>query len=76
MEKKYSFVERITSATPTFFKRVQIFGVGLAGLGVSLTQIHGIPVQLTTALISTGTAIAAIAQFAVKQCEPLPSDKA
>ncbi|RYD84526.1 MAG: hypothetical protein EOP54_32200 [Sphingobacteriales bacterium] len=71
MEKRYTMWERILSDTPTFFKRTQIFGLGLAGLGTSLTQVDGVPVKLTTALISIGSAIAVIAQFAVKQCETI-----
>lgn len=71
METKFSFWERITSDTPMFFKRAQSFGLGLAALGTALTQIHGIPNNLITGAISAGTAIAAIAQFAVKQSEPL-----
>ncbi len=70
MEKKFSLLQRVTSDTPAFFKRAQTFGLGLAALGTALTQIHGIPNNIITALISTGTAIAAIAQFAVKQYEP------
>ena len=70
MEKRFSFLERIVSDTPTFFKRVQSFGLGLAALGTALTQIQGIPNNLIAGLISAGTAIAAIAQFAVKQYEP------
>jgi hypothetical protein len=70
MEKRFSFLERITSDTPTFFKRAQSFGLGLAALGTALTQVHGIPNNLLAGLISAGTAIAAIAQFAVKQYEP------
>jgi hypothetical protein len=70
MEKKFSFLERITSDTPTFFKQVQSFGLGLATLGTGLAQIQGIPNNLIAGLISAGTAIAAIAQFAVKEYEP------
>ncbi|HVS93963.1 MAG TPA: hypothetical protein VHE59_18135 [Mucilaginibacter sp.] len=70
MQKNYTLWERITSATPLFFKRVQVFALALAGLGGTLTTIHGIPASLTTTLISAGTAAAAIAQFAVKQLEP------
>jgi hypothetical protein len=66
MKGKYTLWERITSDTPAFFKRVQVFAVGLAGLGGTLATIHGIPSNFSTALISAGTAIAAIAQFAVK----------
>jgi hypothetical protein len=78
MEKKYTLLERITRATPTFFKRVQTFALGLAALGGSLAAIPGIPATLTTILISAGTAVAAIAQFAVKQYEPdnTPTDAA
>jgi hypothetical protein len=70
MEKKLTFWQRITSATPSFFKRVQVFALGLAGLGGTLATLHGIPGNLTTSLISAGTAIATIAQFAVKFDDP------
>jgi hypothetical protein len=70
MEKNYTLWQRITSDTPTFFKQVQVFALGLAGLGGTLATIHGIPENLTTALISAGTAIAAIAQFAVAPQPP------
>jgi hypothetical protein len=73
MEKNYTLWQRITSDTPTFFKQVQVFALALAGLGGTLATIHGIPENLTTALISAGTAVAAIAQFAVKQTLQPPS---
>ena len=66
MQNKLTLWQRIISNTPAFFKRLQILGVGLAGLGGTLAGIHGVPAALTTALISAGTAIAAVAQFAVK----------
>lgn len=69
MEKKYSFLERLTSDTPAFFKKAQIFGIGLASLGGSLATVPAIPAKIPTILISIGTSIAAIAQFAVKQSE-------
>ncbi|MBB5395640.1 hypothetical protein [Mucilaginibacter sp. AK015] len=71
MEKKYTFWERLTSDTPTFFKRMQVFGISLAGMGTSLSQITGMPVKLTTIIIAIGSTIAVLAQFAVKQYEPL-----
>ncbi|MBS1519619.1 MAG: hypothetical protein JST50_01380 [Bacteroidetes bacterium] len=67
--QKLTLWQRIISDTPAFFKKVQIFGIGLAGLGGTLATIHGIPSGLTTSLISAGTAVAAIAQFAVKMDE-------
>jgi hypothetical protein len=70
MQSKLTLLKRILSNTPAFFKRVQVFGIGLAGLGGTLSAIQGIPAGLTTSLISAGTAIAAIAQFAVKLDEP------
>jgi hypothetical protein len=70
MDEKLTLLQRITSATPVFFKRVQVFGVGLAGLGGTLAAIHGIPANLTTTLISAGTALAALAQFAVETKAP------
>ncbi len=63
--------QRFISDTPTFFKKAQAFGFGLAGLGTSLTQVAGIPDKLSTILISAGTTVAVIAQFAVKQSENL-----
>ena len=62
--QKLTLWQRITSDTPAFFKKIQVFGVGLAGLGGTLATIHGIPSGLTASLISAGTAVAAIAQFA------------
>ena len=72
--QKLTLWQRILGDTPAFFKRVQVFGVGLAGLGGTLATIHGIPAGLTTSLISAGTAIAAIAQFAVKMDETNTAD--
>ena len=69
MENNYTLWQRITSDRPTFFKKVQVFGIGVAGLGGTLATIHGTPAGLTTSLISAGTAVAAIAQFAVKMDE-------
>jgi len=71
MQNNYTLWERIRSDTPRFFRRAQAFGLALAGLGTSLNQVSGVPAKLTTALISAGTAVAVIAQFAVKQAEPL-----
>ena len=71
MEKNLSLWQRFSSATPLFFKKLQLFGIGLAGVGTSLTQVIGIPARLTTALIAVGTTITIISQFAVQQCGPL-----
>jgi hypothetical protein len=71
MQKKLTLLERFKSDTPGFFKRAQLFGLGLAGVGTSLAGLAGIPAQLCTVLISAGSAIAIIAQFAVKQYEPI-----
>jgi phosphate/sulfate permease len=70
MEKPYTLWQRISSATPKFFRQVQICALAIGGLGGTLATIQGIPSSLTTSMISAGTAIAAIAQFAVKQLEP------
>lgn len=70
MEKKYSFWERITSDTPSFFKKVQILGAGLVAVSVSLTGIDIVPVAVTAIMAAVGTTMGAIAQFAVKQPEP------
>jgi hypothetical protein len=64
--QKLTLWQRILSDTPVFFKKAQVFGIGLAGLGGTLATIHGIPAGITASLISAGSAIAAIAQFAVK----------
>lgn len=70
MEKKYSLLQRITSATPSFFKKLQTIALAVAGLGSALAATHSIPQTITTVLISAGTAIAAVAQFAVKLEQP------
>ncbi|TSD67605.1 hypothetical protein FFF34_009505 [Inquilinus sp. KBS0705] len=75
MKKKLSLGKRLLSATPAFFKRAQLFGVSLAGLGTSLTQVIGIPVKLCTILITAGTTITVISQFAVEQYEPINHEK-
>ncbi|MFD2145464.1 hypothetical protein [Mucilaginibacter antarcticus] len=49
---------------------MQTFGIGLAGLGTSLSQLSGIPSRLSTVLISVGSTITIISQFAVKQLTP------
>ncbi|QQL50326.1 hypothetical protein [Mucilaginibacter ginkgonis] len=67
MEKKYSLWQRFMSDTPSFFKYAQAFGLSVAALGATLSQISGIPEKLTTILISVGSTVAAVAQFAVKQ---------
>ncbi len=69
MEPNPTLWQRFTSDTPAFFKKAQLIGISLAGLGTSLSRISGVPERLTTILISAGSAAALIAQFAVK-----PSD--
>jgi hypothetical protein len=70
MQKPYTLWQRLCSATPLFFKRVQVLALGIAGLGGTLATIHGIPASLTSSLITAGTAAAAVAQFAVEQFKP------
>ncbi|MES2807023.1 MAG: hypothetical protein V4619_00260 [Bacteroidota bacterium] len=69
-----SLWQRLIAATPPFFKRLQTFGIGLAGLGVSLSQISGLPVKLTTIIISVGSTITIVSQFAVQQLKPINHD--
>jgi amino acid permease len=70
MKKKYSFWERISGDTPSFFKKVQILGAGLVAISVSLTGVGIIPVAVTGIIAAVGTTMGAIAQLAVKQSEP------
>ncbi|TFF34509.1 hypothetical protein [Mucilaginibacter psychrotolerans] len=71
MQKPLTPIGRLLSDTPAFFKRAQFLGLGLAGLGSSLAGVNGIPHELCTVLISVGSTIAIVAQFAVKQSDPL-----
>ncbi|MEB0280620.1 MULTISPECIES: hypothetical protein [unclassified Mucilaginibacter] len=71
MQNKLTLWQRVRSDTPAFFKRAQLFGIGLVSLGTSLGQVAGISAKLTTILISAGSTITIIAQFAVKQYQPL-----
>jgi len=70
MQPPLTLWQRLLAATPPFFKRAQYIGLALAGLGTSLARVPGIPQQLITSLISAGSAIAIIAQFAVKMDQP------
>lgn len=70
MQKPYTLWQRVFSDTPSFFKKIQVIGLSLAGLGTSLAQIPGLSSKFTTILISAGSAITVVAQFAVKQVEP------
>ncbi len=74
MQNTYTLWQRITAATPPFFKRLQIFGVGLTGLGTSLTQVAGISAKIPAALISIGSTITIISQFAVQQSDHLTTN--
>lgn len=66
--------QRLIAATPPFFKKLQAFGIGLAGLGASLSQVSGIPTKLNTILITVGSTITIVSQFAVKQLDNLNHD--
>jgi hypothetical protein len=67
MKNKFTIIDRLTSETPKFFKRMQLFGIGLVGLGASLAKVTGVPEKVTVALITAGGVIAAVSQFAVAQ---------
>jgi hypothetical protein len=71
MQNKLTLWQRACSDTPAFFRGAQVFGISLAGLGTSLAQVSGIPPKLCTIMISAGSAITILAQFAVKQYQPL-----
>jgi hypothetical protein len=73
MQQNLTLWQRLCSATPSFFKKTQLLGLSITALGTSLTQVQGIPAKLTTALISAGTTLAVISQFAVKQYQTFKS---
>ena len=66
IEPKLTAWQRFKADTPKFFKKVQIIAASLAALGGTLATIHGIPVELSTVLITIGSTAAAVAQFTVK----------
>ena len=74
MSTNPTFWQRVTAATPPFFKKLQTLGLGLVALGTSLTQVEGISPKIPTILISTGSTIAIISQFAVDQTKPINSN--
>jgi hypothetical protein len=74
-EKKFTFWERILSDTPSFFKKAQLFGASLVVLSVSLAEVNVIPIKVVTVIATIGGTIAALAQFAVKQCEPIKNEE-
>jgi hypothetical protein len=71
MQNNPNFWQRLIAATPPFFKKLQTLGLGLVGLGTSLTQVNEVSPKVTTALISIGSTITIISQFAVDQTTPL-----
>jgi hypothetical protein len=74
MQSRQTLWQRITAATPPFFKKLQVLGIGLTGMGTSLARVTGVPVKISTSLISIGATITIISQFAVKQYEPINTD--
>lgn len=63
------FWRRLRSDTPPFFKRAQVFGLSLAALATSVTQISMMPpavVHACSYLIAIGGTISALSQFAVQ----------
>ena len=71
------FFNRLFSDTPTFFKRMQLFGGSLAGLGTAFISINGVPAELVligSKLIWIGSTIIAVAQFAIKSTSPTTID--
>ncbi|RYY37086.1 MAG: hypothetical protein EOP46_04065 [Sphingobacteriaceae bacterium] len=67
--KKLTFWQRIAADTPAFFKRAQIFGIGLVSLAASLAQVGSLPEKILTILVTIGSTMTAVSQFAVKQYE-------
>jgi hypothetical protein len=67
MQINSTFWQRIVAKTPPFFKKMQTLGLGLVGLGTSLTQVAYVSPKITTAIISIGSTIAIVSQFAVDQ---------
>lgn len=68
-------IHRLTSDTPTFFKKLQVMGGSLAALGTGLINIPKIPVGVSNIsghLIWVGAVIVAVAQFA---CTNAPEKK-
>lgn len=62
------FWKRLWAETPSFFKRMRIFGVSLSATGTALVAIPGIPPKLSSiaaTCIWVGMAIAAVSQLAV-----------
>ena len=69
--KKF-FIElgnRFAAPTPVFFKKIQVFGLSIAGCGTTLLSIAGIPPKIASmgsTMIWVGGIITALAQCAVK----------
>lgn len=71
------FFKRLTSPTPAFFVKMQVFGVSLVGLGATLTKTEGVPSEIVLIggkLIWVGGTIIAVAQFAMKTTAPVTTD--
>ena len=60
---------RLTSDVPAFFKKLQVIGVGIGGLGTAFATIHNVPAKLAaigSTFIWVGATIVAVSQFAQK----------
>lgn len=66
--------KRLIAETPTYFKRVRLFGLSLSAAGASITAISGIPEKVNGyagQAIWIGAVIAIVAQMACAKPEDL-----
>lgn len=70
-----NLIARLTSPSPTFFKKIRAIGLSLVGIGTALATAPAIPailVAMSAHLITAGTIATIVAQFTVVDPEVLP----
>lgn len=69
-------ITRLANPSPTFFKKIQVIGVAVLGIGTALVATPGLPAIITTIggyLITGGTIATIIAKFTVTDSSVLPN---
>ncbi len=71
-------ITRLSHPSPTFFKKIQVIGVSILGIGTALVATPGLPIIIATIggyLITGGTIATIVAKFTVSDNTVLPEKK-
>jgi len=71
-------IARFSNPSPTFFKKIQVLGVSILGIGTALVATPGLPAAIVTIggyMITGGTIATIVAKFTVSDSAVLPEKK-